>query len=260
MLERGMFVSDNFLNIKDFVIKPYSPAVGGDSGALHLASMKSAPDMRYIVKSETPELACNEFMYARIAAALGLYMQEVRLFRPSKDFRYAAGIRYSPDAWMPEYEKDIAPNKSWFQDFIAFQTLYVILNEEDSQEYFVDEAARLFKLDNAASFNLGAGQAGAACTGPEHIAVERLRRSLEYTEYSKYSIILDLITEKHGDTGRKASISMFERFAQMDETLLDSALDAVGEVYSDLLSEFFSLFIESRKELCSRFLRETSLG
>ena len=248
-------MADNFLDITDFSIEEYNPAVGSDSGVLLLASLKADPTVQYVIKSATPELACNEFMYHKIAAALGMYTQEVKLIRSTKQFPYAAGIRFAPDARNLTKE-DIAASSPNFEANIAFLTLYVILNEEDSQEHYIDKDGRLFKLDNAVSFNLQGYQVAMLLKASEGIALELLKRGLSFTEYDKYAIILNLITEHHGSAGRDACLATFERFSQIDMDSFDEAIDAVAEMYVDLLGEYYFAFVESRKELCKQFLSE----
>lgn len=254
-----MPTGSNFLDIKDFNLEPYHTDHEGDSGALFLATSKKDSAVQYIVKSAMPELACNEYMYHKAASALGLYTQEVRLFLPSPRFRYAAGIRYEKNA-REATQADLSVGASCFPDFIAFQTLYVILNEEDSQEYYLDGDGRLFKLDNAASFNMQSYNVAMLNTISEDEAIEKLKRKLAHTEYSKYAINLQLITEHYGEAGRNACLAMFERFTQLNVDALEEAVDDVSEVYSIILGEYYYAFFESRKKLCARFLKEIDNG
>ena len=141
----------NIYNAKDFDFVPYNPSLGSGSGALFLATSETDPQIQYVIKSESPELACNEFMYHKIVSALGLHTQEVKLFQGTKWSKFAAGIRFSQHAKPYLYEESTDANRC---DFFSFLALYVILNEEDSQEFYIDGQDRVFKLDNAAAFNL----------------------------------------------------------------------------------------------------------
>jgi hypothetical protein len=88
------------LSAKDYILTPFAPNVGGDSGVLSLATRKGDAGLQYVVKSGYfDEVPCNEFMYHHAAAALGLYTQEARLFTgiPNSG-RRAVGIRYVPNA------------------------------------------------------------------------------------------------------------------------------------------------------------------
>lgn len=90
-------------------------------------------------------------MYHKVAVALGLYTQDVKLIAGSRDYRRAVAIRYVPDA--QEFRLDGSSEEN-YRAYFEFEALFTILNEEDSHEYYIDEHERLFKLDNAASFNV----------------------------------------------------------------------------------------------------------
>ena len=116
----------NILNRKDFTLSQFTPGVGGDSGALTLATLTADPRVQYVIKSGFPEIACNEFMYHHVAAALGLYTQETNLFMGMAGAKYAVAIRYVPNAI--KFSHDEADERSR-RTFYEFKTLYLILNE-----------------------------------------------------------------------------------------------------------------------------------
>jgi len=249
------------LKASAFTFAPYS--AGGDSGALFLAVSRKNPGVRYVIKSATPELACNEFMYSKIASLLGLHTQEAKLFKGIRGHKYAVGIRFSPNARKFRHDDADESNR---RDFYAFQTLYVILNEEDSQEFFIDERERVFKLDNAAAFNIGAILAGATFTGAipdkwmESKIESLIQSSLSHTEYDKYGIMLRILTERYGQEAGNVSLDMFKRFAAFDETALDEAYISLDVVYPERLSDYYREFIRNRKAECGRFLREKGMA
>ena len=249
----------NILNAKDFTFAPYTPGVGSDSGALHLAASKADPQIQYVIKSASPELACNEFMHHKITAALGLHTQEVKLFRGVRESKYAAGIRYSPDARAFDLVNCSEANR---RDFFAFHTLYTILNEEDSQEFFIDGQGRVFKLDNAAAFNLNLYTL-AALVRPdinagqvEAFIKNMMQASLQFTEYDKYAIIRRVLIDKFGPDSESACLEMFKRFADFDDSVLDEAYESLDAIYPEWLSDYFCEFILIRQDECKRYLRE----
>lgn len=249
----------DILDAADFTFAPFMPEREGDSGALQMATLKVDSRIQYIIKSATPELACNEFMYHKIASALGLYTQEVKLFRGILNCPYAAGIRYSPKAQkFICADADIANR----HDFYRFETLYVILNEEDSEEYYIDELNRVFKLDNAASFHINYYFAGVAFSKKKLSAKTEhsLHSMLMHTEYAKYNILHRIIIDKHGEEAGKVCMEMYERFAAFDETLLDAAYKTLDSIYPSWLSDYYCEFIQIRKAECERFVREKGLS
>jgi hypothetical protein len=84
-------MNNNFIDARHFTFAPFPhplhPDEPGDSGVLEIATSKKNPIEQYIVKTGYPELGCNEFMYHRVAKALGLYTQEAKLICGSKQYR-----------------------------------------------------------------------------------------------------------------------------------------------------------------------------
>lgn len=244
----------DILNADEFTFSPYKPERQGDSGTLLLATSTSNPNIRYIVKSDTPELACNEFMYHKVSSALGIYTQEVKLFKGIENKRYAAGIRFSSKA--TKFSFDVA-TKLNLHDYYSFQALYIILNEEDSNELYIDEDNRVFKLDNAASFNLDYVFMNMALKlGANSLIAQSLNHRIAFTEYDKYKILLNILTEKFGDTAKSICLETFNQFATFDETKLDKAYETLNEIYPTWLSNYYHDFILFRKAECKRFLSE----
>jgi hypothetical protein len=250
-------IENNVLSAEDFSFAPYVPNVGGDSETLRLAALKTNPQIQYVVKGGSPEIACNEFMYRHVVSALGLYAQEARLFKGVSACKYAVGIRYMPDAKEFVYDKADEVNR---RDFYAFQVLYTILNEEDSQEFYCDEQGRIFKLDNAASFNLQPHVVQSAIAAGEKktpsITRQMLINSLNLTEYAKYGIILGILNRDFGQSAADTGCDTFRRFAAFDETRLIGAYEALDRVYPSIISDYYREFIRSRKKECERFVRE----
>lgn len=238
----------------NFSFAPFMPMRDGDSGKLQIATSKVDSDLQYIVKSETPELACNEFMYHKIALSLGMHTQEVKLFKGIPKHPYAAGIRYSPRAEKFYLENADETNQ---RDFYAFEMLYVILNEEDSEEFYIDERQRVFKLDNAASFNLDFFSAQLMLQTSNLTSIAQWRQSrVHLTEYGKYGIILRLLSEKHGAAAQQSALELIERFTIFDETALMDAFATLDASYPSWFSDYYLEFIIIRKATCQRFLQE----
>lgn len=249
-------MNDNFLNCDDFDFQPFNPTADGDSGVLQLATRKENPAEQYLVKSTYSDLACNEFMYHKVAATLGLYTQEAKLFQPSAQMPYAVGIHYENSARRINVETDCPVGSSNFADFIGFQALYVILGESDSEEYYTDSAGRLFKLDNAASFAVSNLDIMMLDRLPEDDAISMFQKKLNDNDYGMFSLTLQGVVDRHGEAGKAAYIAMIERFSSIDEAPIDEAVDLLGEVYPLVLSEYYYAFVQYRKALCGRFLSE----
>jgi hypothetical protein len=255
----GTMIENNVQSAADFSFAPYVPNVGGDSETLRLATLKTNPQVQYVVKGGSPEIACNEFMYHHVVSAFGLYAQEARLFKDVSACKYAVGIRYVPDA--KEFVYDEADEVSR-RDFYAFQVLYVILNEEDSQEFYCDEQGHIFKLDNAASFNLQPYVVQSAIAAGQKKTLGIIRKmlinGLNLTEYAKYGIVLGILNRDFGQSAADTGYDTFRRFAAFDETQLNGAYEALNRVYPSIISDYYRDFIRSRKKECERFVEEYS--
>jgi len=182
------------LKAEDFTFVSYKHE--GDSGAMLLATAKSDPSIQYIIKSEYPEIACNEFMYHHVAAAVGLYTQDVRIVSGIADKNHAVAIRYVPNAQKFIYDTSDEVSK---QTYFKFKTLYAILNEDDSEEFYYDIQSRLFKLDNAASFNMSELAIRHAINYgnnelPEFVW-KVLKSGINLVQYEKYALLLEIFNK-----------------------------------------------------------------
>lgn len=242
----------DILYAADFSFAPYLPNREGDSGALLLATAKVDSTVQYIVKSETAELACNEFLYHKIATLLGLHTQEVKLFRDAPSHRFAAGSRYSPNAIPYRLEGSDKANR---HDFFCFEALYIILNEEDSEEFYIDEKQRVFKLDNAAAFCMDYFFADALLQRPGSEMSKKLQTSkLQYTCEQQYLMLLKTLSKKHGDEAADDAVDMFMSFAELDEAALHDAYATLDAIYPAQFSSYYRAFIAIRKAACQRFV------
>lgn len=240
----------DFINAGDFSFAPFHPGVGGDSGTLRLATSKQNPDLQYVVKMGEPQLAANEFMYHKLAAALGLYTQEVKLFRGNARYRHACAIRYVNGA-QPYHSS--AGGSDHIRALIAFRALYIILNEDDSFERYLDGAGRLFKLDNASSFNLDAQAVNGILHGARY---ENLERRLHFCEYPKYRILRNILTRDFGLESDSVYLGTIRRFAELDDSCMDDPCGAIEQNYPEDLGDYYFEFFLIRQKVCHQFLQE----
>ncbi|MCL2299464.1 MAG: hypothetical protein FWC27_04890 [Firmicutes bacterium] len=249
----------NFISAKDFTFRPFPhplhPDEVGDSGAMELATSKADPGEQYVIKRNTyPEIACNEFMYHKVTAALGLYTQDVKLIVGSKDYRRSAAIRYVPNAKIFSLKTSGEEN---FRAFFQFEALFVILNEDDSHEYYLDGQGRMFKLDNAAAFTVQQTTILLFDGNPlGRMFIPDINSPLNYAGYDWYGIKYREFTRERGQTAVDAYLSMIQKFSEFDETVLYEAYSALDKQYPKALSRYYDECIRIRKETCRKFLNE----
>jgi len=134
-------------------------------------------------------------------------------------------------------------NEANFRAFFEFEALFVILNEDDSHEYYLDEQGRMFKLDNAAAFTVRQTTVLYFDGSPlGRFFVPDINAPLNAVGYNWY--------------GLKAYLSMIQRFSEFDETVLYEAYSALEKQYPKALTQYYDKCIRIRKEPCRRFLHE----
>jgi len=254
----------NFIDARKFVFNPFPhplhPDETGDSGLLELAYSKIDANEQYVVKlgNEYPEVASNEFIYHKVASALNLYTQDVRLINGNKIYRRSAGIRYVPNA--REFHFDSGTSEH-YRAFFEFEALYVILCESDSHEYYLDEQGRLFKLDNASSFTVEQTTIMLFDGNPVgSFFIPDINVPLNAVGYDWYGLKHNEFFNRYGDDAVKAYLSVIERFAEFDETVLFEAYGDLEKQYPLALCRYYDECIRIRKETCRRFLGELANG
>lgn len=252
--------NSNFIDARNFTFQPFPhplhPNEVGDSGALELAASKTNLNEQYIIKrgDTYPEIAANEFMYHKVAAALGLYTQEVKLLNGKKDYLRSAAIRYVSDAQKFSLKTS---NKENFRTFFKFEALFVILNEEDSHEYYLDEKGQMFKLDNAASFTVQQTTIMLFDGNPiGRFFISDINIPLNAVGYDWYSLNLKEFIRIHGQSAADAYLSIIKKFSEFDETVLYEAYSGLDKQYPKALSQYYDECIRIRKETCRMFLAE----
>jgi hypothetical protein len=251
---------NNFIDANSLIYKPFPhplhPDEDGDSGSLEFATSKNNASEQYIIKRGDiyPEIASNEFMYHKVATALGLYTQEVKLMNGNKKYNRSAAIRYVSNA--QEFSVKIS-NEENFKAFFGFEALFVILNEDDSHEYYLDEYGRMFKLDNAASFTVQQTTIMLFDGNPiGRFFIPDINAPLNAVGYDWYGLKYEQFMKEHGQIAVDAYISMIQQFIEFDETVLYEAYETLEKQYPKALIQYYKECIHIRKGVCRKFLNE----
>ena len=263
-------ISGDVLETADFTFSEFtSKEKEGDSGSLYLAKKKTDKNVRYIVKHAYTDCACNEFMYYCVSEALGLRVPKVKLFNISKGEKRnyfktetVAGIEYLNIIQEPRGFKDINKDKvSNWADYFGFNALYYILCEIDSFEIVIDENNILYKIDNAASFNLSFYWLDNIGFDFEHGGINiketvynQLMMTAEHSSYNSYSEKYNSVKEQYGEEAARYFLTPFERFAQINLEIFDDCINTLCYFYADMLGDFYKKFLKLRKEECVKFL------
>lgn len=236
---------------KNYSVSPFMPEHNGDSGHLHLATKKSNATIQYVLKHQKKEDPCNEFMYHYVAKEMGLHTPDVFLCQFGSDT--AVAIRFIPDLVKLPFPID---NTVTIIDYCAFEIFFAIMCEEDSHEYYLDGARKLFKLDNAGSF-ANSLYLKFVIIGYKNVSL--CANSLDYCRRTKYEIrgVLKYLRERYSQIGFDAAINCLKAFVCLDTTQLEVAYRQLDEVYPKEVSDYYRAFIDIRKEVCREVLAET---
>jgi hypothetical protein len=246
----------NIIQEKDFRYEVFKPSVGSDSGVLMLATKLTDENIRYVVKCQVEWNPASEFIYHKVAAALGIYTQEVKLFKRLLESKYACGIRY---CFTAQKVGDIDVNNPNHWDFFRFKALFQILGEEDSEEFYADEQGRLFKIDNAEAFMLSAACGLLTKKAKTKSQWVKMAIDEETDKYQNklneqfYSMMAERISEVFGREAVRIYLDTYSKFAALDITVLDEAFASLDKVYPKTFSEYLRRFLEIRQPACREF-------
>ena len=151
----SIVISNDYLNTSDFKFSKLEN--DGDSGNLLLAISKKDSSLKYIVKHEYYDSACNEYMFSKIAHSVGVLTPDVKLFivDDKKNLfksNFVCGIRYLENSKLMK-EKDLISNKRYIEEYIKMIALGYILDEDDGVEV-IEYNNDIYRIDATSSFKL----------------------------------------------------------------------------------------------------------
>lgn len=269
------FVSPDIVETHDFVFSPYQPHErNGDSGALLMAKRKTNRSERYVIKHAYAGSAANEYVYTKLAHAMGLKMPDAVLFKWSDDEKrrywkteYILGSRYLENAIVPTRDqiRTLAKNPD---DLFRFYAMEKICRETDGIEYLLAEDGFLYRIDTSASFILSdsyfwdAGinviEPGAESTGLT--AKERVMQHVAHLDYESYlnpaafHSDLDFYKERFGQECVAPYLDTYHRLTEVSDADIDNFLNTLCYIYPDFIGDYFKAYIVTAKKQAVKFL------
>ena len=243
----------------------------GDSGPLLLAKRKSNRSERYLVKHAYTDCACNEFIYTKLAVAMGYSMPDAVLFQfsPGEKRRYfkteyIIGLRYLDlEIESPTYEEIRARAVNW-QQFFSFRALYAIFNESDSFETPLAADGKLYRIDTTDAFPT-------SCLWLDDAGINFNFDGKNPQEIRKHQL---LSSDLSGalvpfvcDIYRTSCLSLdkdslsyyldpFARIQEISDDYIDDFLNTLCYFYPDFIGDFFKRYISALQEQCAAYLKE----
>lgn len=265
-------ISEDVLETEDFNFSPINPLNRvGDSGELLLASSRKDNTEKYLIKHEYCDCAANEFVYSKLARAMGLHIPESRLFRISENesrdcFKsgYTIGAVYldvkDPD---PSYEKIRNCSSNW-EEYYSFMALYYFFLESDSFEILLTDEDLIYRVDTADAFLLSEfflSQAGLDVDTPSGNLQEIMKKTLmenhqkkDFWQYVDFYKKMEENIEKYGKESRKGFLCPFYEIQGISQIYIDDFLNTLCYFYPDFIGDCYKLFIGAAQKKAKSFL------
>ncbi len=246
---------------EDFLFSVFQPEkFAGDSGSLLLAKRKSNRKDCFLVKHAYTDCACNEFVYTKLAQAMGYHMPDAVLFRLSDgekrryfDTEYIIGLRYLDFVnRFPTYQEIREQAKNW-KEYFAFQALYQMFGEGDGIELPLAKDGLIYRVDTTDAFPLSNYQLDYAGINYEFQG-KNVSEIIEQQIFSynfatalcisgcefglEYCLKTDALCLPY-------YLEPFERMQEISEDYIDGFLNTLCYFYPDYIGEFFKRYITS---------------
>ena len=258
---------------KDYVFSPITPRDRiGDSGQLLLAKKKTDRKERYLVKHAFTDCAANEFVYTKLAQAMGFKMPDAVLFQLSEGEKrryfkteYILGTTFlNLVIESPTYDQIREQAVNW-QDFFHFQAMYSMCLEADSFEVPIASDSYLYRVDTTASFvlsNMMLDQAGVNEVIGNSIPKENIKKHIEQYDfdncwqYYNFDAELQRLLQRYGEECRAPYMETFSLIQEIQPDYIDGFLNTLCYFYPDFIGDYFKRFITALQKESAKFLKE----
>ena len=262
--------SPDVVQTADFVFSQI-PHQEGDSGRLLLAKRKVDRNDRYLVKHAYTDCACNEFIYTKLAQAMGYCMPDAVLFqlspgekRPYFKTEYIIGERYLhvTDS-MPTYEKVREQAKNW-EHYFSFYGLYSLTGEGDGVEILLADDDRIYRVDTADAFPISNFQLDMAGIhqsirglNPQQAIKQQLLSSdmSQVLDPSWCNINLASCLKICSDS-LPYFLDPFARIQDIRSDYIDDFLNTLCYFYPDFIGDYFKRYISALQKQCAEYWKE----
>lgn len=260
----------------DFTFASFTPFEQiGDSGHLLLAKCKSDRSQRYIIKHEYTDCAANEFVYTKLAQAMGFKMPNAVLFQISenekrKHFKseYILGTSFLDVVLKdPSYEQ-IRENALNWEDFFHFKAMFDMFLESDGFETPIAKDGYLYRIDTSASFNLpiyvfdfGGINQEFRCMNPKEYFVKYINQ-ISYDDLWQcidFNSSLERLIQTYDADGKRPYMETFSLIQDIHSDYIDDFLNTLCYFYPDFIGDYYKQFILALQKRSEIFLKERKL-
>lgn len=263
--------SPDVVQTVDFTFSPFHPfEETGDSGALLLAKRKLNRQDRYVIKHAYTDCACNEFVYAKLAQAMGYTMPKTLLFQLTPDetrkyfkTEYIVGSEHLELAIESPTYTEIREQAVNWQEFFSFLGMYAMFFESDSFETPLAQDGKIYRIDTTDAFPLSAWQLNDAGinveikgTNPYLIRKQQLL-SWDFSKALPCSWCDSYFAscQKKDVEGPKHFLEPFSRIQTIRNDYIDSFLNTLCYFYPDFVGDYFKRYISVLQTQCREYLK-----
>ena len=264
--------SSDVVETDDFVFAPFNPLNRiGDSGPLLLAKRKADRKDRYVVKHASTDCACNEYIYAKLAQAMGYHVPKTLLFLLSKGEKrkyfkteYIIGNQYLECAIAsPAYSEIREKAENWYEYF-SFRGMYAMFSESDSFETLLAQNGLIYRIDTTSAFLISDWQlddAGINFSFEGKNPYDIRKKQLLSSDFSTAlnTCWCDIQLEnclKKDAAGRSYFLAPFARIQEISDDYIDDFLNTLCYFYPDFIGDYFKRYISALQKQCAEYWRE----
>lgn len=256
----------------DFTFSSFDPLPhAGDSGPLLLARQKANRQNQYVVKHACTDCACNEFIYTKLALAMGYTMPEAVLFQLSPTEKrnyfkteYLIGIQYLDlEIEAPSYTEIREKAANW-KEYFSFLGMYAMFGEADSFETPLAKDSKIYRIDTTDAFPISVWQLDDAginmdINGTNPYVVRK--KQLLSSDFSH--ILLQSWCDSYFESCREKDeigtsyfLEPFAHIQEIRQDYIDDFLNTLCYFYPDFIGEYFKLYISALQKQCAKYLKE----
>ena len=263
---RHIEASPDCRQTKDFLFTPYAQDREGQSGSLLLASGKANPAERYVIKHTYACDPANEFVYYKLAAAIGALMPEIKLFDCLNDMkktrfavRHICGSRVIDcqvtKTFSEKLDKALNPQNHFYH--CALSTL---LDQDDKVQFLLGRDNRLYGYDAAQSFNMEDQTMTAAIGGVLNnplwgfLFAPTFDRaaSVYWSSILTSTSWIEDFRKEHGDGCVPHLLYPFRAFQEISQSYIEDFLKTLNCFYPDNVVDYYRRFIANAQQTAKR--------
>ena len=261
--------SPDFLTTGDYSFSAICPKqYEGDSGSLLLAQPKNQTAAALLIKHARLHAAANEFVYSKLAEAMGYAVPKASLFHVMPDDRaifttdFVVGAPYLIHAQSNPTFAQIREHADNWQDYFRLRALFRMFLDTDGYEFLLSNSGHLYRVDTADSFFINEAQVLAAADIPffhgmtcRHFIDHRLLADLRaFWNHSSFDEEL-LKCARWDNTAIKFYLEPFEQIQSISQTYIDSFLQILCYIYPDLLGDYYKKLILTLQSVSREYLK-----